>query len=277
MASDVITSSLYATGHDIPAADLCPDAGSGMRLLILVTSAPKNKDARMAIRQTWGNFGARRDVSVGYFVATSADLETQRLLESESALYGDIIRANFLDSYLNLTLKTTSMLEWVDTYCPKVRFILKTDDDMFINVPRLLTFTEEHLGEKRTIYGRLAERWIPIRDSRSKYYVSAKQYNDSVFPDFTTGPAYLLTSDTVHDLYETSLNKSYLPLEDVFITGLVAQDVKIRRVHAQEFLNQRIPFNGCNVQKGISIHRINFPEQFDLWKRLLDGRIICNV
>ncbi|KAG8230764.1 hypothetical protein J437_LFUL008846 [Ladona fulva] len=277
MARGVITSSLYAAGHDIPAPDLCPDAGSGMRLLILVTSAPKHTDARMAIRQTWGHFGARRDVSVGFFVASSAEIERQHLLESESALYGDIIRANFLDSYVNLTLKTISMQEWVDTYCPKVRFILKTDDDMFINVPRLLTFTEKHMGEKRTIYGRLAKKWKPIRNSKSKYYVSVKQYKHSVFPDFTTGPAYLLTSDTVHDLYVTSLNKTYLHLEDVFITGIVAQDIKIRRVHSQEFFNKRIPFHACNIQKGISIHKVKFPEQFDLWKKLLDGRTACKV
>lgn len=45
------------------------------------------------------------------------------------------------------------MLEWVDKECPKASFILKTDDDMMINVPKLLSFTEKKHGDKRTIYG----------------------------------------------------------------------------------------------------------------------------
>lgn len=45
------------------------------------------------------------------------------------------------------------MLEYVKNECPKASFILKTDDDMFINVPKLLAFTEKKHGDKRTIYG----------------------------------------------------------------------------------------------------------------------------
>ncbi|XP_071442585.1 beta-1,3-galactosyltransferase 5 [Hetaerina americana] len=275
MARGVVTSSLYDAGHDIAATQLCQDAGSGMQLLVLVTSAPRHADARMAIRQTWGHFGVRRDMSVGFLVASSKESDTHHLLEAESALYSDIIRAKFVDSYVNLTLKTISMFEWVDTYCPKVHFVLKTDDDMFINVPRLLSFIRKHAGDKRTIYGRLAKKWKPIRNKKSKYYVSPQQYKPSVFPDFTTGPAYLLTSDTIHDLYVTALNKTYLHLEDVYATGIVAQDIKIKRIHANEFMNKRISFHACNIQKGISIHMVKYPEQFDLWKKLLDGRTKC--
>ncbi|XP_046405932.1 beta-1,3-galactosyltransferase 5-like [Ischnura elegans] len=275
MARGVITSSLYDAGFDTASTQLCEDAGSGMQLLVLVTSAPRHADARMAIRQTWGHYGVRRDMSIGFLVANPKDNETVRQLEAESALYSDIIRAKFVDSYVNLTLKTISMFEWVDTYCPKVHFVLKTDDDMFINVPRLLSFINKHSGDKRTIYGRLAKKWKPIRNKKSKYYVSPQQYKPAVFPDFTTGPAYLLTSDTIHDLYVTTLNRTYLHLEDVYTTGIVAQDLKIKRVHANEFMNRRILFHACNIQKGISIHMVKYPEQFDLWKKLLDGRAKC--
>lgn len=63
-------------------------------------------------------------------------------LENEKRLYDDLIVANFMDSYDNLTLKTMATLEWIDTYCNQSEFVLKTDDDMFINVPNLLKFID---------------------------------------------------------------------------------------------------------------------------------------
>ena len=35
-----------------------------------------------------------------------------------------------------------STLEWMDTHCNRSEFLLKTDDDMFINVPNLLRFID---------------------------------------------------------------------------------------------------------------------------------------
>lgn len=143
------------------------------------------------------------------------------VIAAENYMYNDIIRGRFVDSYNNLTLKTISMLEWVDDNCPKASFILKTDDDMFINVPKLLQFVEKKQSDKRTIYGRLAKKWKPIRNKKSKYYVSPEQYRPPIFPAFTTGPAYLMTRDCVKDLYNKALNETYLKLEDVYTTGIV--------------------------------------------------------
>jgi hypothetical protein len=128
---------------------------------------------------------------------------------------------------------------------------------------------------RRTIYGRLAKKWKPIRNKKSKYYVSKEQYKLVLFPDFTTGPAYLLTNDVVHDLYAAALNHTYLKLEDVYTTGIVAQQLQIRRIHAPEFLNKRIAWHPCHVIKGISFHMVKFHEQFDLWKKLQDGKTKC--
>lgn len=64
-------------------------------------------------------------------------------IETEKHLYDDLIVANFEDSYDNLTLKTMSSMEWIDSYCNQSDFVLKTDDDMFINVPNLLSFIDK--------------------------------------------------------------------------------------------------------------------------------------
>ncbi|KAK6619954.1 hypothetical protein RUM44_006354 [Polyplax serrata] len=268
----VTTRNLYDSGFRVPNVDLCPDFGRRLKIVILITSAPSHGDARRAIRQTWGHFQMRSDVAMAFILGRSPN-ETQ--IKEESALYEDIILANFVDSYNNLTLKTTSILEWVDNYCNQARFVLKTDDDMFINIPKLLDFVTKHWDLKRRIYGKLASKWKPIRNKASKYYVSREQYKQPVFPSFTTGPAYLMTSDVIHDLYTTALNMIYLKLEDVFTTGIVAQERGIRRVHVSEFLNRRLSVTSCYIHKAISIHMVKPFEQYDLWKRLLDGRTKC--
>ncbi|XP_021916464.1 beta-1,3-galactosyltransferase 5-like isoform X3 [Zootermopsis nevadensis] len=271
----ILTKYLYESGYDISNVELCPDLGKNMQLLVAITSAPSHKDARMAIRQTWGHYRQRSDLNIAFLLGSSKDSQLVQELRDENRLYGDLISGHFLDSYNNLTLKTVSLLEWVDNYCNHINFILKTDDDMFINIPKLLSFIEKHAKDKRTIFGRLAKRWKPIRNKKSKYYISPNQYQPATFPDFTTGPAYLMTGDVIHDLYTAALGKTYLKLEDVFITGIVAQDVKIKRTHVNEFLNKRVAMNACNIQKGISIHMVKFHEQFDLWKKLLDGKTKC--
>lgn len=269
------TGDLYEPGHAEANTDLCPDSGEFLRLLILITSAPTHRDARLAIRQTWGHYATRRDISIGFVLGSTDSQQIEDALAAENYMYGDLIRGHFVDSYNNLTLKTISSLEWVDTYCPKVSFVLKTDDDMFINVPRLLVFMEKHHKDTNVIFGRLAKKWKPIRNKKSKYYVSPQQYFPPVFPQFTTGPAYLISSDVVHGLYAKALNQTYLKLEDVFTTGIVAQLVNVKRVHVNEFLNRRIAFNPCNIRKAISVHMIKSNEQFDLWKKLLDTTTKC--
>lgn len=266
---------IYEAGHSIEISEKCPFFGRDMDLVIIVMSAPARFEARTAIRQTWGHFGQRTDISILFILGTTSNGKIEKSLQKEQKTYGDVIRGKFVDTYSNLTLKTISILEWVDVYCSEVKFILKTDDDMFINVPRLLSFIDKHKNDKRVIFGRLARKWKPIRNIKSKYYVSRDQYNSSVFPDFTTGPAYLLSSDIVHDLYEGALDQTYLKLEDVFTTGIVAQKLGIKRSQANEFLNKRISYSPCNIQKGISIHMVKYSEQFDLWKKLLDGKSKC--
>lgn len=275
----VLASSIYEAGHTDSNPELCPKLGTNIHLLALVMSAPNHFTARQAIRQTWGHYAMRRDVAIGFLLgATQNDKKLEFDLNVEQQLYGDLIRGRFIDTYNNLTLKTISMLEWVDNFCPKTKFVLKTDDDMFININKLLMFINKHTTAgacKPMIYGRLAKKWKPIRNAKSKYYVSLQQYSSAVFPDFTTGPAYLMTTCSVHDLYEAALNHTYLKLEDVFTTGIVAHQLGIKRVHAYEFLNKRIAFNPCNIQKAISIHMVKYNEQFDLWKKLLDGKTKC--
>ncbi|KAL0860252.1 hypothetical protein ABMA27_009677 [Loxostege sticticalis] len=272
----VLTRDVYVAGHSRPHPELCPALGARLKLAILVTSAPSHRRARDAIRLTWGHFAARSDVALAFVLGAPPD-SMRAAIDAEDALYGDIVVGRSLDSYSNLTLKTLSMLEWMDSYCPRAPRLLKTDDDMFINVPKLFDFmvANGRANATLTIWGKVVRKSLPKRTKRSKYYVPPIQFPGKVFPDFTTGPAYLMTSDVIRPLLAAAPSQPYLRLEDVFITGVLAERLGIKRRLAPEFYNKKVAAHPCAVQKGVAIHMVQYHEQFDLWRKLLDGKYKC--
>ncbi|XP_013186702.1 beta-1,3-galactosyltransferase 5 [Amyelois transitella] len=271
----LILSDIYESDDEKSYSELCPLLGSKLQVLILVTSAPSHVAPRNAIRMTWGHYATRSNISLAFVIGTPPD-SLKALVEDEDLLYGDIIIGDFVDSYSNLTLKSIFMLEWVNKHCPLATRILKTDDDMFINVPKLIDFMENPLRLKmtKTIWGKVMKKSLPKRSSRSKYYVPNNEFPGKVYPDFTTGPAYLMTADVIEDLLDASNTEPYVRLEDVYITGILAEKLGIKRQHATEFYNKKIK-DTCMIKRGISVHMVKYHEQFDLWKKLQDGMTKC--
>ena len=52
----------------------------------------------------------------------------------ESADHGDLVQGSFTDSYRNLTYKNVMGLLWVTQFCSHAQYIVKTDDDMFLDI-----------------------------------------------------------------------------------------------------------------------------------------------
>jgi hypothetical protein len=109
----------------------CP-ADEESPLVAIVHSAPTNFRHRDAIRDTWASADVRAIFMVG-----QAPAQVQRRLEEESHRHGDMVLGSFWDSYRNLTYKHAMALKWVNYHCPGARYVLKTDDDVFIHTPDL--------------------------------------------------------------------------------------------------------------------------------------------
>ncbi|KAK8764334.1 hypothetical protein V5799_033058 [Amblyomma americanum] len=82
-------------------------------------------------------------------VAQPSGRVLQERVANESARYGDVIQAAFRDSYRNLTLKTVFLLKWAYMHCSSTRFVMKADDDVFVNVNNLLRFLRAHSNSER--------------------------------------------------------------------------------------------------------------------------------
>ncbi|XP_069674444.1 beta-1,3-galactosyltransferase 5-like [Periplaneta americana] len=190
-------------------------------LLVLVHSAPGNADKRRAIRETWGR-GALR---VLFLLGAVQSAQAQRALEEENRLHRDLVQGRFVDSYRNMTYKHVMALKWTAYFCPGARYLLKTDDDVFVNSPALLEFLSQELspwGARRLILCEPYSFAYVKRSFRSKWRVSPLEYPGRTYPAYCSGWAVLYSPDVVFLLYREAQRAEYFWIDDVHVTGTLA-------------------------------------------------------
>ena len=143
--------------------------------------------ARSAIRQTWANISELpRNVKV-VFIIGQADNETQQLkIKGESDEYGDIIQESFVDTYQNLTIKSLMLLKWFEQNCHQTQYVMKSDDDMYINLQKLNDLVKTN-QDPYLLVGHLLRHGAPIRESRHKWYVPYHVFPESHYPLYLAG------------------------------------------------------------------------------------------
>lgn len=248
-------------------------------LITLVTSAPANQRARQAIRDTWGGEVEVRGLRVMtlFMVGMPSDPVLGKLLIVEARERGDLIQARFLDTYFNLTLKTLSMLGWTRRFCPLAHFMAKVDDDILFNPSALLHFLNKSRNpyEHGDLYlGRVHTRVAPSRDPDSKHYLPTGVYSPSVFPDYCSGTAYILSRSA---LLKISLAATASPLsmplppEDVFV-GLCARAAGVLPSHCSLFSGGPVvPYGRCCYQAMVSVHKIPPRDMLHYWAEIHSG------
>ena len=208
-------------------------------LVAIIHSAIGNFDYRQGIRQSWGssklfNTPDRPDLWRPLFViGKTQNSSLNGKIEKESQLYGDIILGEFIDSYQNLTYKTLLGMKWAYTYC-KPRFILKVDDDVFVNT--YLLYNEllkiKNTRDFYTGYGHINAR--PFRNKLHKWYVSYQDYEHEYFPDYCFGGGYVLSGDMLGKILSVEPRTKKCNLEDVY-TGMLVKKVNGKIVHDSRF------------------------------------------
>ena len=124
--------------------------------------------------------------------------------------------------------------------------------------------TQTH-ANKELIIGNVASGWTPVRNPQSKYFITEDQYSEASYPPFVTGPSYVVSRSAVNRIFNAALDHPFLHLEDVFLTGIIAEQCGIPRRLATEFRNNpvRIParFLGCTLLRTIAVHKVEPFEQ----------------
>uniref|UniRef100_A0A8C5FY74 Hexosyltransferase n=1 Tax=Gouania willdenowi TaxID=441366 RepID=A0A8C5FY74_GOUWI len=218
----------------------------------------------------WGRWTVRGlRVMTLFMVGVVSDPCLSKLLVEGAKEKGDLIQGRFMT------------IHQPDPEDPVLAGLV--DDDVLFNPGALLHFLNRSRNpyEQVDLYlGRVHLHVAPDRDPDSKHYLPSGAYPLSVFPDYCSGTAYVLSRSA---LLKISLAASASPLstplppEDVFV-GLCARTAGVLPSHCPLFSGgPGVPYGRCCYQAMVSIHHIPPREMLHYWHLVIVYRadLIC--
>ena len=259
-----------------PRKSLC--AHEQIFILIYVHTAPNHFKQRNVIRQTWAKRGNFDEVQIRliFVMGWTDNRTTQESIEFEHNQYADILQENFIDSYRNLTYKAIGSLKWISEHCRQAKFILKTDDDIFVNIFSLVNHLKSRGSDsmKKLMFCLVWRRMKVIRNPKSKWYIPKSEFKDEFFPQYCSGSAFFFTNDLTYPMYNASLHTPFFWVDDFYMTGLLATRAGVTRkqLSSTYLLHENQFIDAMSKPSGISylfthIHNLNKVQL--LWKKLL--------
>merc|ERR1711894_436752 len=77
-------------------------------------------------------------------------------------------------------------------------------------------------------YKRILLIVMPIRDPYNKWYSPHYMYDKKRYPNYLSGTGYVMSKSTALTLYEASIDTPIFHMEDIYVTGILAQKSGIR-------------------------------------------------
>ena len=226
-----------------------PCTGRDITLLIAVTVRRNNTEGRTTIRQTWGASGTNRTgpVALLFFMGRAKPNESpliQNAITEEFEQHQDIIQGDYIDDYKNLTLKSLQVVKWASMYCRHASYILKADDDVYVNLAflvRILNKKSLEFPNKPFIVGCVIENAYPIRNISDKWYISWDEYPEVPYPRYLNGGCgYAMTGSAAFAIRHVIPKVPFLKMEDVYVTGLCAEKANVAVIGVKGFSKNHV-------------------------------------
>lgn len=136
------------------------------------------------------------------------------------------------------------VLKWFAKHCPDVHYLIKMDDDVFMNVPEVFNYLKLNGHSDHSIIGWYRKPDRPRRGG--KWKITYEQMKEEHYPEYAFGPAVIYSNKFVRDAYHKSHTTRFFWVDDIFVSGFIrmqlyAEITKIneriwRRKVVQEFL-----------------------------------------
>lgn len=254
-------------------------------LLLVVKSRPQHFERRQAIRETWGRtrtYGNQTVLTL-FLLGSSSPLDhspdLQGILGWEAELHKDLLQWDYRDTFFNLTLKEVLFLEWFSQNCPRARFVLKGDDDVFVNTLGIVRFLEElpENQEEDFFIGDIISNASPHRDQALKYFIPESVFVGR-YPPYAGGGGYLLSGVVARRLYNVSRQVPLFPIDDVY-TGMCLEKLGIVPGTHSGFktfgIEERYRKNPCTYRSLMLVHSLTPQEMLRTWPWLTNPGLEC--
>ena len=212
-------------------------------LIILVNSATRGsryRDRRNGIRESWAkkesceNLHAISDSIIKqydwrlvFMLGKSGSNTNDDLLNVEEAKrHNDILIGNIYDNYLNNTVKVYMGFLWVSKTHPNVKYILKTDDDVYVRIPAVIDYLVQKDLPSRFYGGGLYLNSSVYRKAGFKWSVGRKYYDKENWPPFAPGAFILFSNDLTPGLLNHVTIRKPVQTDDTYI-AVVMHDLNI--------------------------------------------------
>ena len=203
-------------------------------LLILITTHASNFERRDIIRSTWGK-DPKKDHPTWktyFLIGRTYQIGAMRNLYKEKEIHNDLVIGNVEENFYNLTHKVQSGFEWSIKYC-HYKFLLKGDDDVFLNLPKLFAFLESPETPQKELYAGNVQYQAKVFRT-GKYGVDKIEFRKTVYPRYCSGGGYLLSKDVAEKMLVAFSEVPTLKIDDAYI-GVLALKVGVDVIHNENF------------------------------------------
>ncbi|KAF7637135.1 Hexosyltransferase [Meloidogyne graminicola] len=221
--------------------EIDPCNGKQIKLLVLIMSRRNTLFKRMGIRKSWAKDKNKRIVIRYVIGGPKSDEENSTFVENELLMeqrkYKDLIRYTIPDGYENLHFKMGAAFQWQQKWCPNAEYIMKTDDDTIVDLPRWEFWTDrkfkkdvEKVPNKAVFFGMRLEEIEPIRDPNHKWYVSVEHFPGKFFPFYMQGASYFGTNNAINLIMSHTKEVIGFNMDDIVFTGTLADIANVTRL-----------------------------------------------
>lgn len=232
-------------------------------LVILVSSSAEAYKNRMVIRHTWGTDNAlHRKWKTVFLIGDGGSVDISDRISREAQIFGDIIQGDYAETFANKVFKIQSGFEWAAKYC-SFHYLLKTDDDVFVNTRGLIEFLSGTGSVNTEFYFGHLMHGSPVL--RTGFYsVSKEDHPEDVYKDYISGGGYVLSKDLVLKFIQMFDVVKPLKIDDAYI-GMLAADIGVQPISSSTFMMYND--NSCKDNPDILLIR---PVDHDCMVKLFD-------
>ena len=179
-----------------------------------------------AIEETYANTALFKTVhfKLIIFVGKTVNATLNADIHQEFRKHRDMVVGDFIDTFRTLSLKLIFGLKWISQYCNKVPYIIKVDDDAFVNIFEIQNLIQQHSQKKNFIMCAVLDyssiyRW---KQNNNLYCQQIKVCVDDDFlpglrtyPRYCNGQMFVFPNELLQPLVNAIYVTPYFWLDDV--------------------------------------------------------------